>query len=93
MKRAALILLLLVAGCAAECAPPPNESMTVPELSHPREPRKGGDAPPPPREDLKKTQLVLITQTDPGPVATYSTSTHTNPPPATVEPGTVNGLR
>jgi hypothetical protein len=92
LKRAAVILLLTFAGCASESAPPPNESMTAPELSHPREPRKGGDPPPPQREDLRKTQLVLITETDPAPVATSSATTHTNRP-APTEQGTVNPLR
>jgi hypothetical protein len=92
LKRAAIFLLLVaLSGCVnEEAAPPPNEGLTGPELSHEREPRKGGDPPPPIREDLRRTKIALITQADSAPVVTTVTA---GPPPAPTEAGTVNPLR
>ncbi len=89
MNRAAAILLLVAscAGCSSyeDSNPGSNEVMTGPELSHERETRLSGDPPPPMREELKKTQIVLITNAD---TAAVPTTVNTGPA-ATNTSGTV----
>jgi hypothetical protein len=86
---------LTLGGCSnEEISPGPNEIMTAPELSHPREARKTAEPPPPQREEIKKTQSALITKDDTAPVATTAeTLPPPNVSPPTVEPGTVSPLR
>lgn len=102
MIRPQLLVLLALAfggGCAFDkIDPPPNESMTAPELSHPREPRKSGDPPPPIREDLHQTKSQLITSSDNAPVRTQTAIFETSPAarpvnPTVIEPGVVHPLR
>ena len=78
------LLALLVSSSFAGCAydridPPANESMTSPALSHPREPRKSADPPPPIREDLQQTKSQVITQAEVAQVRTSSTLIETSP--------------
>jgi len=91
LKRAAFVIFLAFAGCEAESAPPPNETMSGPELSHAREPRMEGDPVGPPREILQKTQIVLITESQTSPVATMSV-TRPFSSPTNAEPGTASPL-
>jgi hypothetical protein len=100
------ILAFLVAVAAAGCTydkidPPANESMSGPALSHPREPRKSADPPPPIREDLHQTKTQLITQSQPAPIRSSSTLLDSSQPgqpaqpihPTVIEPGVVSPLR
>jgi hypothetical protein len=93
-----LLLALSVGGCAYDRVDPPaNESMTGPALSHPREPRKSADPPPPIREDLHQTNTQLITQAEAAPVRSSSTLLEAEPSrpvhPTVIEPGVVSPLR
>ena len=108
MTRPALAcraFFLSVAFTAGGCAydridPPANESQTAPALSHPREPRKSADPPPPIREDLHQTKTQLITQADPAPATSSTLIDSTKEPhhPAEphgtlIEPGVTTPLR
>ena len=98
----ALLIALALGGCTYDkIDPPPNESMDGPQLSHPREPRKSADPPPPIREDLYKNRTQLMTSSDAAPVRTSSSLIETRPAqpepgmpgPTVIEPGVVNPLR
>ncbi len=101
-QTASLLLALALGGCAYDkIDPPANEAMTGPELSHPREPRKSADPPPPIREDLYRNRTQHGSEL--APVRTSSTlidsranapsSGRSEPGPTVIEPGVVNPLR
>jgi hypothetical protein len=94
----ALLVALALGGCTYDKIDPP-------QLSHPREPRKSADPPPPIREDLYKNRTQLMTSNDAAPVRTSSSliesrpaeqtpaREHPVPGPTVIEPGVVNPLR